>query len=288
MDNNTFTENLNFDFKKIKVIDLYLTHTHNDEITLPKKNWSNIEIELFKTSILNSDLLNNFENLTHLNLTSLKIIEYPDISKLKNLKELEHIGGKFNLPESIGECKSLKKIFISHVGLTKIPKSFKMLEELEDLTISHSNLKNIQNITSVKNLKKLNLSFNKIEKIPENINDLNNLEELDLSWNKLNHLPNDVYNLNSLKKCIFSENPLFNMSTNNIIWQNLKYLDISVTPFACLKKNIEEVKLKLPSCDIKGGNRSGSYYNKGDKSFYLSSINRYLNDTDFILDEVIT
>jgi len=77
------------------------------------------------------------------------------------------------------------------------------------------------------------------------------------------------------------------MNINNIIWGNLKFLDISGTPFACLMKNIEELKLKLPSCDIKGGDRSGSYYEKGGKSFYLSSINRYLNDTDFISDEVI-
>ena len=82
MDKNTISEILKFDFLKIEVIDLYLTHIHKEEITLPNKNWSKIELELFKSSILNSDLLNSFVNLTHLNLTSLNILDYPDLSNI--------------------------------------------------------------------------------------------------------------------------------------------------------------------------------------------------------------
>jgi hypothetical protein len=38
MDKNTISETLKFDFSKIEVIDLYLTHIHKEEITLPNKN----------------------------------------------------------------------------------------------------------------------------------------------------------------------------------------------------------------------------------------------------------
>ena len=282
MDKNTISEILKFDFSKIEVIDLYLTHIHKEEITLPNKNWSKIELELFKSSILNSDLLNSFVNLTHLNLTTLKIVEYPDLSNLKNLKELKHMGGKFNLPISIGECKSLSKIFVSHVGLSKIPKSFLLLENIENLTIVHSNLKVIQNITSLKNLKQLDLRLNKIEKIPEDILNLKNLEYLDLRGNKINDLPHEIYKLINLKEFDFSDNPIFNININNTDWQNLQVFDISETPFGCFKKNIDELKFKMPNCDIKGGRR-GQYFENGIKDYYyLPSIKRNLSSNDYI------
>jgi hypothetical protein len=37
MNTHAISESLNFDFLKIEVIDLYNTHLHKEELTLPKK-----------------------------------------------------------------------------------------------------------------------------------------------------------------------------------------------------------------------------------------------------------
>jgi hypothetical protein len=281
MDKNTISETLKFDFSKIEVIDLYLTHIHKEEITLPNKNWSKIELELFKSSILNSDLLNSFVNLTHLNLTSLNILDYPDISNLKKLKELHHIGGKFTLPISIGECVSLNNIYISCVGFSKLPKSLSMLKNLENLTIENSNLKVIKDIVFLKNLKQLNLRQNKIEKIPDDILNLINLEYLNLQDNKINDLPTQVYDLKNIKELNLSDNPIFNLNISSTDWKFLKILDLSRTPFGCFKQNIDELKKRLPNCDIKGG-RNNLFFDNGNKYFFIPSIKRNLSSNDYI------
>jgi Leucine-rich repeat (LRR) protein len=281
MNTHAISESLNFDFLKIEVIDLYNTHLHKEELTLPKKNWSKDELELFKNSILNDGLINNFQNLTYLDLSSLKITDYPDVSNLKKLIKFHHIGGKFTLPISIGECKSIKKIFVSAVVFTTLPKSFMLLENLEVLTIENSNLKVIKNITSLKNIKKLNLRQNKIEKIPDDIINFRNLEYLNLSQNKISDLPNEIYDLKNLIEINLSDNPLFNIIINRINWHFLKILDLSITPFGCFRQNIDDLKRILPNCDIKGG-RNKLFYENGDKYFFIPSIKRDLSQNDYI------
>ena len=156
-----------------------------------------------------------------------------------------------------------------------------MLENLENLTIEKSNLKVIKDITSLKNLKQLNLRQNKIEKIPDDILNLINLEYLNLQDNKINGLPTQVYDLKNIKELNLSDNPLFNLNISSTDWKFLKIIDLSRTPFGCFKQNIDELKKRLPNCDIKGGSNK-LFFENGNKYFYLSSIKRDLSNNDYI------
>lgn len=270
---------LKIETEKVLVLDFYNSHIHNQP--LPSPRWSLAELDIFKSLIIENNLLSKFYNLEYLDLTACKIEAYPDLKNLNALRELHHTGGKFNLPESLGECTSLNKISLSCVVLTKLPKSISRLQNLEQLKITQSNLKSIQKELSVlSKLSILDFSQNKIDKIVADLSCLNNLENLKLYDNKIQDLPEQIYDMPNLKYLDLSENPLFYIDVNKIKWKKLEVLNLRNSPFGCFKSNIENLIRVLPNCEILSGS-NGNYYEPGKNYFYLNAIKRNLVDSDY-------
>lgn len=266
---------------KIDVVDFYNPQIHSTKKTIPNSNFDSNEVELLKKNILESNLLSKLENIVYLDLSSLKIEDYPNLNALKHLIELHHIGGKFNLPDSICECKTLIKIWFSGVILNKLPKQISNLSILESLTIERSNFKQLpKEVTSLFKLNHLNFQQNKIEKLPDDLSNLQELKVLKLSENKISELPKSIYDLKKLEELDLSENPIFNLEKIDIDWKNLKKINLRNTPFGCLESNINILKQKLPNCEVLGG-RNNKFFELGDKYFYLPVIKRNLTDEDF-------
>jgi Leucine-rich repeat (LRR) protein len=266
---------------EIDVVDFFNPQTHSTKKTIPNSNFDSNEVELLKKNILESNLLSKLENIVYLDLSSLKIEEYPNLNTLKHLIELHHIGGKFNLPDSICECQTLIKIWISCVILNKLPKNFSNLSNLESFTIERSTMKKLpKEVTSLFKLNHLNFQQNKIEKLPDDISNLQELQVLQMSENKISELPLGFYQLKNLEELDLSYNPIFYLDKSNVEWGKIKKINLSNTPFGCFEKNINFLRQKFPNCEVLGGSNN-RYYENGDNYFYLSSIKRRLNHDDF-------
>jgi Leucine-rich repeat (LRR) protein len=84
----------------------------------------------------------------------------------------------FELPESIGKLKFLKKLILKRNNLKNLPKSIEELIFIRELDLSHNKLEEIPNFLKLmKSIKKLNLKHNEINKNLNNqIKFLNSLD----------------------------------------------------------------------------------------------------------------
>lgn len=92
------------------------------------------------------------------------------------------------------------------------------IKQLELLDISDNKLKKLpQSITNLKNLKGLDLAYNKLKRVPESVYSLKNLKWLDLSYNKIKKFPIE---LNAREIEILNEQPA---SRKIVVKKKLKY-----------------------------------------------------------------
>ena len=236
---------------QIEVVDFFNPQCHVNYKTIPTRNSTDYEVKLLGLNILENQLLSKLENIVYLDLTKLRIEVYPDLNNLKKLLEFHHTGGKFNLPDSICECKALTKVNIGFVSLSKLPKDFSNLTNLEVLFIESANFKQLpKQVTKLLKLRYLDFRKNKIEKIPEDISNLQELRVLNLSQNKISELPKSIYDLKNLVELNLSFNPISNLDYSIVNWENLKKLTLYGTPLGRIKNDLDTLKKKLPNCEI--------------------------------------
>jgi len=176
------------------------------------------DLNLFNNEIVNiPDCIGNLKNLRKLDLSwnSLKSIPVT-IGKLELLEDLD-LGTLFsgkknsldNLPKSIGNLKSLKKLNLENNDLKVLPKGICNLTKLENLDIRKNKLEEIpDSIGNLKSLTSLDVSQNCLSVIPVSIGNLEFLERFHLNQNSITFLPESFGDLKSLKFCSVSNNPL--------------------------------------------------------------------------------
>ena len=95
--------------------------------------------------------------------------------KISNLKELENLQVRDNLlavlPSGICNLKNLKVLNLKANELTALPKNLSKLTQLQDLNVAY-NLKldfnkEVLTIGQIKSLKKLDVSYNKLQSLKE-------------------------------------------------------------------------------------------------------------------------
>ncbi|WP_374540616.1 leucine-rich repeat domain-containing protein [Flavobacterium sp.] len=202
-----------------------------------------------------------------LNLYNINDFPYDKIyKKNKNIKSLI-ITNSFNLktlPNEIKDFKSLKRIEISGVKLTKFPIGICFLDSLTELkySINHTDLIPNQ-ISQLKNLKTLELRVLPITEIPKEIGDLKNLENLtivqtignysiaDVSFKLqgISTIPNEIGKLKKLKKLALYMNGIEEMPKEIKGLENLTHLEIyqnnlkSLPNEICQLRNLEYLDL---------------------------------------------
>ena len=138
------------------------------------------------------------DNKGRIRLENKKII-YLDANKI-DLKEL---------PESIGNLKSLGILYLDNNQLKSIPESIGNLKSLGILYLDNNKLESIpESIGNLKSLKWLYLDNNKLESIPESIGNLDSLKELRLDNNQLESIPKSIGNLKKLEHLSLVKNQL--------------------------------------------------------------------------------
>ncbi|MCH2045077.1 MAG: leucine-rich repeat domain-containing protein [Saprospiraceae bacterium] len=147
--------------------------------------------------ILINDILHNLKRKTYLvsDLKDLRVIP-ESIEYLSELEEL-YIRNCYNvraLPKGIGYLQGLKVLELNRLRLRALPSSFGALHNLEQLTVNGYALPNTMNWKALADLKQLSylnldVSLERIKKLPEAIKSLQNLKHLSICNNKLEDLP---------------------------------------------------------------------------------------------------
>ena len=143
--------------------------------------------------------LNIFGSLTYLEIKNCPMSNVLDLQNLRNQLEVlicvKSINKLQDLLQLCGADQSsplnwpkLHTLNLSHNQLTALDNSFRLTTSIEILDLSHNNLKDcgifLHNLTK---LKKLNVSFNKLEAIPNLCasNNISTCEYIDLSFNSI-------------------------------------------------------------------------------------------------------
>lgn len=176
--------------------------------------------------------LGSMSELTKLNLGKNKFIAFPPALKaLPKLEELVLNGEKdtfhdltnddialnskmvlktldlsthqlSNLPENFIQLQNIENLNLSWNKLSKLPKKWNQcLRQLVSLNLSHNNFGDVNNELVLKknNLKRLDLSENRIDKIPTKMPNMMKLEFIDLSGNHLSSLTDKFGTMETLK-----------------------------------------------------------------------------------------
>lgn len=156
-------------------------------------------------------------------LTNLRALEWtgnnlekipPKITALENLEKLA-IGFNSNLESPTAVLKALpklKELYISGLkGGIKTPmiSNIGVLQTLQTLWLSYNELQDLpDSLFDLKQVKRLSLANNKLDRLPERLGELSNLEYLYLEKNQLTTLPNSIKKLKKLRRLNLSNNPI--------------------------------------------------------------------------------
>lgn len=212
---------------RVKLLILFITLSAHKCDNLICDNLNEALEYPLKVKVLKLNTCNGFNSVNDLS----------NISQLKKLVELEisECPKVISLPAEISELHDLKILrFYWNGGGIEMDwkKQLKIISELKELEILQLGPYNIikelpSEIGSLSNLKVLNISKTTTYSLPKRISDLKKLEELDISMTKISSLPTEIYLLSNLKKLNLAETSIANDSIY-----------------------INEIKSKLPNCEI--------------------------------------
>lgn len=104
---------------------------------------------------------------------------------------------------------SIKELRIVHQGLSELPESLGLMQQLGTLLLGSNNFEKIPTcIFQLNNLKTLHLNDNRIKSLPKEIGQLQQLETLDLSDNRLTRGLDSLSSLDQLKSCLLRGNDI--------------------------------------------------------------------------------
>ena len=172
--------------------------------------------------------------------------ELPEsIGELKSLEELFLYCNKIkSLPETFGELILLKKLHLQVNRLEILPHSISNLVFLKELYIEGNNLKEVpDSIGNLVELEILGLGKNQLEHISEAIGKLRKLKELNLDNNNLKELPESICQLNVLKNLCLEDNKIMRIQESILSIKSLKYLILRKNP--CFKSIKNEYSGKV-------------------------------------------
>lgn len=236
----------------------------NEVVNVEDKNW----------------LVNNFCQLSLAPFKSLQSLDLTNCESAKpaadffnsaSLEELTKMGGKLKLAKGFAGLTNLRRIKLSAVHITSLPKSIGTLEFLESLVLADTKVKKMPDtLHELKRLKTLEV-WPQLQALPDQLPA--SLEKVDLRSNKLEALPSILLSLPSLAWLDVSSNPIHELTIPESINQCLKVLKVSRAPFALSKGVVDELQGAFPNAEVSGGD--GGKFIEDGKTIYLSSTKLY-------------
>ncbi|MEJ2251221.1 MAG: leucine-rich repeat domain-containing protein, partial [Candidatus Lokiarchaeota archaeon] len=200
-------------------------------------------------------------NIVELGLHQCGLINLPtSIGNLTSLRKLYIEFNKLNtLPQSISNLQSLEQLQLNSNKFATIPESISTLQSLKELYMNNNNITNLpDSIKNLKMLKVLSLYNNKIAFLPENVGDLSNLQKLDLWDNQLSSLPQSILKLQSLQTLDLSGNNLKELPDAIASLSSLTELKINNNELNSLPESFSQLQ-RLKHLELENNNWTGEW-----------------------------
>ncbi|MEI7597289.1 MAG: leucine-rich repeat domain-containing protein [Bacteroidota bacterium] len=180
--------------------------------------------------------INQFKNLTRIEIQDMSKCDLPILNQLKNISSLTISNSEeISITEIVNGIKndsSLVELILDANEIKQIPKCFENLSFLQRVIITNNEELDLYDAVSVfskmSNLKYLGLPINEIMDLPKNIGKLNQVEVLDISNNYLLGLPSGMKNMNKLDT-LYTEGNVFvspSDDLNKLKSLNIKYISV--------------------------------------------------------------
>lgn len=207
-------------------------------------------------------------NLTILNLQCNELDKLPQgFSQLKNLQLLDLSSNGFSrYPSVINNCTNLLQIDLSYNKIQVLPESINQLVKVAKINISHNKLNRIGDISGMKNLRTLNLRFNRITSINTNAA---NLQNLYITNNRISKFEDVVPKLRALE---IQENPITIIAFKKFYPVNMTSLSLNNAQLASLPGKLFTSLSRLEKLELNENNltRLPSEIGMLEKLVYLS------------------
>lgn len=156
--------------------------------------------------------IHHLNNLTILNLQCNDLSDLPQgFDQLQNLQLLDLSSNKFShYPEVINSCAHLLQVDLSYNKIQSLPSSINQLKKIAKINLSHNKLTIINDLSGMKNLRTLNLRFNRIAHLKSNSSTLQNLF---LTDNRIAAFEDSLPKLRTLE---LQENPITSIGFTSI------------------------------------------------------------------------
>lgn len=191
----------------------------------------------------------NPNKVTYLNLQGRGLKTLPgDILKYHNLIDLDISDNEIEIiPEWIKKMEKLKKISLRKNKIQFLSPFLFQIPSIEEIDLWGNRINTIL-ITTSSTIQKLNLSFNKIDSIPECLSKFNGLTVLEMESNRVSRLPCFIFRMKSLKYLYLSGNNVNEIESCSLYNPQLKglYLYHNLITDSQLKK----LQILLPNCDV--------------------------------------
>lgn len=197
-----------------------------------------------------STSLDSLRDLKSLRLLSLRchLTKIPtsvgDVALQLQRLSIYNEGGKLQALSSLKKLTSLVSLELVSCELERIPSAIFSLSNLQELDLKENRLTTVEEILSLlhcQRLTTLRLWHNKITYIPEHISKLHSLETLDISWNKIRKLPSRLFYCTKLRHLDVSHNQLTSLPPEVGILQGLQF-------FSAAFNSLESLPEELFSC----------------------------------------
>lgn len=174
------------------------------------------------TAMALPDTIMTMENCTKVKIQLQFLKEFPNLTTMKNLDQLE----------------------IANTEIREIPDEITLNSKLTEIKIFlNRKLRRINTkLFELNNLKSLFLDHNKISHIPDDIKNLKRLEFLYIHNNGLKDIPEAIYSLNNLIELCISNNPIDKLSDNFVKLSSLREFRFTGTTISKLPNNFSKME----------------------------------------------
>jgi Leucine-rich repeat (LRR) protein len=163
------------------------------------------------------------------------------------------LGDYSDLKEAMKSPDSVISLTLRERGYRKIPKEVYNFKNLQYLDLSMNKIKKIpKNLSTLDALKTFVISHSPLCNI-DNMVECKTLEDVTLIFNRINKIPENIGNLTSLKKLNLVGNCIENAPQSICNLSNLEYLGIYEREYNCMisVEQQEQYKSCLPNCKFK-------------------------------------
>ncbi|KAG1934203.1 volume-regulated anion channel subunit LRRC8C isoform X1 [Pimephales promelas] len=194
------------------------------------------------------DTLRELKNLRVLTLRS-KLIKIPpsivDVSNHLLRLCVHNEGTRLQVFHSLKKLVSLATLELTGCCLERIPSAVFSLSHLQELDLKENRLITVEEILSLQHCRRLTtlkLWHNDISYIPEHVSKLRALETLDVSWNKIHKLPLRLCYCTKLRHLDLSHNQLTSLPLEIGVLQCLQFFSVAFNSLESLPEELFSCK----------------------------------------------